>query len=329
MSWRKRWYCVFFSKASGKSFKRPDRCKWITICTLCVRHWLFNISHLFWIQSLWLHQGDLRLRADEHLQTCWRFWPFNPASLLHTPWMEVTLHLKNLDSTSTDELTVAENLLKLCFYARRFLQCTHVCVLAHEINHYTLTEHIFTVTGGRRAMCTLTRSEGGQEILKSCLFCHSVVMQDVWLAALLKPRRRTQRCLSVMQILSWKGQNWGWSSSHRYKHCGRDKCWHTQFSQIHSLTKPQMIWLAFSEAYRLSIRLSSITWTKTYIVSPRWKLFWWPHDISSRVTIYSEFHLDQHNIKMSCLWRASRRMILITFFGTCCPFFFHHHQSWR
>lgn len=228
-------------------------------------------------------------------------------------------------------VTVAEYLLRLCFYARSriFLQCAHGCVLAHEINHYTLTEHIFTVTGGRGTMCTLTRPEEGQEVLKSCLFCHSVVTQDVWLAALLKPRRRTQRCLSVMQILSWRGQNWGWSSSHRYKHLlasnkivgGINVGTYNSLKFI--LTKRQMIWLAFSEAYSLSIKLSSITWKKTYSVSPRWWLFWWPYDLSSRVTIYSEFYLDQHNVKMSCLWRVS-----LLFFGTCCPFFFHHHQSW-
>lgn len=35
------------------------------------------------------------------------------------------------------------------------------------------------------------------------------------------------------------------------------------------------------------------------------------YDLSSRVTIYSEFRFDQRNVKMSCLWRISQRMTRI------------------
>lgn len=84
--------------------------------------------------------------------------------------------------------------------------------------------------------------------------------------------------------------------------------------------------LSNSKTYRLSninfintsiqSKPSCIKWTKTY-VSPRWGLFWWPYDLSSSVAIYLEFHLDQlvdlQCHKMSCLWRVSQRMTLITF----------------
>lgn len=92
-----------------------------------------------------------------------------------------------------------------------------VCVPAHEVNYFGSIKHAGIVPECKLGQENNTHTlRSGTEHCNPLLLCVSIVMQVVLLAALLKPRGKTQKCPSVISILFWRGWSWGWSSWHRY-----------------------------------------------------------------------------------------------------------------
>lgn len=90
-----------------------------------------------------------------------------------------------------------------------------VRVSAHEVNYYgrlnTLVSWL-SLNRGRRTTHTFRSGTESTAIPHSSVF---LVMQVALLAALWKPRGKTQKRPSVIPILSWRGWSWGWSSWRR------------------------------------------------------------------------------------------------------------------
>lgn len=162
-----------------------------------------------------------------------------------------------------------------------FCQTVSVRVPAHEVNYYGPIKHAGIVTECKLGQENNTHiQKWDRKYANPSLLSVSVVMQVALLAALLKPRGKTQKSPSVIPIPSWRGWSWGWSSWRRYtNHC----------LQTHRL----------KGSYRCSFYYS-VSDPKQYlqyiwdIYDPY--LFLWPCDLSPWLVLWPAVWSDVHRV---------------------------------